>query len=440
MCKRRAMSLRKLGGDRATEVRFGRFLANEDVTTEELIEGMLEKSNEIAAGEHILAIQDTTEINHSHHEDNVMGLGTVGNGKDCGFFLHPMLLIEAKGVGCLGLGAVTWWNRTKKKSPDYQKLPIEEKESIRWLDTAEATKKNLPSASMITIIADRESDIYEEWCRIPDARTHLLTRACRDRSLDNGQRLFAYTDSLAVQGFYEIEVSAQAANTKKKKPKRTKHKAKLEVSYGAVEILKPGKCTDKKAPEKVILNIVNVKESPETVVKGEAPIEWRLLTTHAVDSFAKACEIIQWYCRRWNIEQLFRVLKQQGFQVESSQLTTAAGLIKLTLIALRAAVQTIQLTLARKGEISRPASDAFELDEIELLEKLQPELEGKTEKQKNHYKKFSLAWAAWTIARLGGWQGYVSERPPGPIAMISGQKEFASMFRGWRLFRNVCIR
>ena len=142
MCKLRTMSLRKLGGKRATEVRFGRFLANAAVTPEELISQMVEKSSEITAGEHVLAIQDTTEINHQAHANNVDGLGTVGNGKDVGFFLHPMLLVEAKGGGCLGIGAVHWWNRTHKKYAEYRKQPIEEKESYRWLETAEGTKKN----------------------------------------------------------------------------------------------------------------------------------------------------------------------------------------------------------------------------------------------------------------------------------------------------------
>ena len=430
------MSLRKLGGKRATEVRFGRFLANAAVTPEELISQMVEKSSEITAGEHVLAIQDTTEINHQAHANNVDGLGTVGNGKDVGFFLHPMLLVEAKGGGCLGIGAVHWWNRTHKKYAEYRKQPIEEKESYRWLETAEGTKKNLPKASKITIIADRESDIYEEWYRIPDERTDLLTRAAHDRKLSNDQCLFAYSASLPIEGTYEIEVSGRM----NKKSKRTKHVAKLEVRYGSIEIVRPKSCSDANAPQKVQLTVVDVRENAESVIANEEPIHWCLLTTHEVDSMSKAREIIQWYCQRWEIEQLFRVLKQQGFKVESSQLTTGAGLIKLTLIALRAAVQTLQLTLARKGEVARPASDAFELDEIELLEKLQSSLEGKTERQKNPYQKYTLAWAAWVIARLGGWMGYsTSERPPGPITMICGQKEFASMFRGWRLSKDVCI-
>lgn len=436
MLERKTMSLRKLGGDRATEVRFGRFLRNESVTNQELIQIMVEKSEENTRGEHILAIQDTTEINHQSHAFRVSGLGTVGNGTDAGFFLHPMLLVEATGGACLGVGAVHYWNRTKKKSPEYRKQRIEDKESYRWIETAESTKKALPLAKTVTFIADRESDIYEEWYRIPDEKTHLLTRANIDRRTSKGPLLFSFVKQFEVAGIDEIEVSSRIS---KQKGKRTKHHAKLEIRYGTVEILRPMICSDTKAPKKIELNVVDVQESLETVIPGEDPIHWCLLTTHQVDSLLKAKQIIRWYCSRWEIEQLFRVLKQQGFEVESSQLTTSEGLIKLTLIALRAAIQTLQLTIGRNGELRRPAKDAFEEDEIEFMEKLQPSLEGKTEKQKNPEPKGSLSWAAWIIARLGGWKGYASERPPGPITMITGQKEFASMFRGWRFYRDVCI-
>jgi len=179
-------------------------------------------------------------------------------------------------------------------------------------------------------------------------------------------------------------------------------------------------------------------ERAETVVGKEEPVHWRLLTTHEIDTPEKAREIIQWYCWRWNIEQLFRTLKSQGLDVESSQIERGPSLIKLTMIALLVAIKTLQLTLSRDGKLDRPATDAFDEGEVELLGKLQIKYEGNTEKQKNPHKKESLAWAAWTIARMGGWKGYASERPPGPITMIRGQREFASIFNGWCLAKDLC--
>jgi hypothetical protein len=399
----------------------------------ELIDQSIIRTGELVSGQCILGIQDTTELNYQAHAGRVQGLGTVGNGVDVGLFLHPLLVLEAGSGACLGLGGVTIWMRNKKKEKDYQRQPIEEKESYRWLETANQGKEALKGATSLTIIADRESDIYEEWYRLPDERTHLLTRASQDRLLSSGKRLFSHVAEDEVKGILEIEV-------REREGKRSAHRAKLEIRYGELEIKKPKNCSDKKAPRSVKLSVVDVKELTETVVAGEEPIHWCLLTTHRVETVEEACQVVRWYSLRWNVEQLFRTLKKQGFQVESSQLETGEGLSKLAVIALRAAVKTMQLTLAREGKtVDRPMNDVFSQEEGEVLNKMQSRLEGKTEKQKNPYEKGKLSWAAWIIARLGGWKGYGSERPPGPITMLRGQIEFSSICRGWFLAKDVCI-
>lgn len=343
-----------------------------------------------------------------------------------------MLVLEASSGACLGLGAIHTWMRNKSKHRAYQKLPIEEKESYRWLETAMQGKEAVKEAALLTIIADRESDIYEEWYRIPDARTHLLTRAGRDRKLKDGKLLFEYAAHLNVAGIEEIEVRERTG-------KRRAHKAKLEIRYGEVEIKKPKNCSDKNAPERVKLRVIDIRELPESVISDEEPIHWCLLTTHEISTYEDSLNIMRWYCLRWNIEQLFRTLKKQGLQIESSQLETGESLTKLAIIALRAATQTMQLTLARESNVDRPVSDVFAEEEVKVLSALQKKLEGKTAKQKNPHDVGKLSWAAWIIARLGGWKGYASERPPGPITMIQGQIEFSSICHGWFLARNVCI-
>ncbi len=139
------------------------------------------------------------------------------------------------------------------------------------------------------------------------------------------------------------------------------------------------------------------------------PDPWAGLTTHTLDSFDDARRILGGYGQRWHIEQTFRVMKKQGLDIESSPIETAAGLMKLACLAVDVAVRSMQLTLAREGPSDRPATDVFPESEIEVLAHLQPTLEGKTEKQKNPHPLLSLAWAAWIIARLGGWKGYASE-------------------------------
>ncbi len=72
------------------EVKFGRFLANRKVSVAELTEEAIEKTKGLVSGLHVLALQDTSELNDQAHANRVNGLGSVGNGKDLGLFLHPL--------------------------------------------------------------------------------------------------------------------------------------------------------------------------------------------------------------------------------------------------------------------------------------------------------------------------------------------------------------
>ncbi len=439
LVSRQAVCLRQLGGDRAGEVRFGRFLANSRVTTKALIEGVCAGIGQRSRGRHVLAIQDSSEINLQRHAGRVSGLGTVGNGTDLGFFVHPLLTVDADEGSCLGLAHLHLWQRTKRKEAHYRDLPIEEKESARWIDTVLAGQKRLSDAAKITVVADREADIYELWDRLPDERTHLLIRACRDRALvtDTGLTLFAWMDEQAVQGSYRITVPTT--------PKRSAHEALLHLRLGSVTLKRPQHCSDQQASPQLTLNVIDVVEDAASVVGNEEPIHWRLLTTHTLATCDDARQCIRWYCLRWSIEQTFRTIKRQGLNLESSQLEQGARLEKLAVMAFSAAVRVMQLTLAREGSFISPATEAFDADEIELLQQIQPTLEGKTEKQKNPHSLLSLAWAAWIIARLGGWKGYASERKPGPITMLRGLQAFGAIQQGWLLARSmagedVCIR
>jgi hypothetical protein len=433
MVSEQTVCLRQLGGSRAREVQFGRWLANDKVTPEGLIANACARTGVAAAGRHVLAIQDTTELNYQAHARRVSGLGTVGNGTDAGLFLHPLLAVDATDGTCLGLAHVHHWLRTKSASPNYRSQPIEDKESYRWLEVAAAGKTCLSGAAMVTIVADRESDIYEEWARLPDAHTHLLTRACRDRTLATGGTLYAWIDAQPAQGTYHFDAPARPG-------KRSAHTAQLSIRFGRIAIKRPASCTDKAAPKQVELWCVEVKELPDSVVGEEAPIHWRLLTTHRIECLEDALRCVDWYRQRWTIEQLFRTLKKQGLNVESSQVETGEGLTKLACLALQAAVRTLQLTRARDGGSSVQAADAFNPDEVQVLQRLWPTLEGKTEKQKNPHCPGSLAHAAWVVARLGGWKGYASEAKPGPITMLHGLQRLSAICQGWKLAtKDVCI-
>ena len=287
--------LRRLGGNRATEVKFGRWLRNKKVNIKELIEQSVQKTSALAEGLHVLAIQDTTELDYQAHAKRSTGLGTVGNGTDKGLFMHPMLTLNADTGSCIGLSGLKVWGRQREEDRQHWKLPIEEKESYRWLEVAEQAKNTLSKAAMITIIADRESDIYEEWARIPDAKTHVLTRVCRDRALAESGMLYAAIDQMQVQNVYSVEVPSRPK-------KRSAHEAKLALRFDRVSIKRPSKCQGKDLPKVIELTIIDVRELPESVVGHEEPIHWRLFTTHQVENVGQARRLVDWYRQRWMIE------------------------------------------------------------------------------------------------------------------------------------------
>jgi len=254
---------------------------------------------------------------------------------------------------------------------------------------------------------------------LPEPGFHLLTRAMLDRRLADGGKLFDAAAGFAPAGRRALELPARD-------PGRAKRRATLELRFGEVMICRPRDEHDRGLPESVRLRLIELRElAPPADVE---PLHWRLLTTHAIADAAAAWQIAGWYQARWIIEQMFRVMKSQGLQLEDSQLGSAARLTKLAAVATKAACVDIQLTQERDGTHHSPAVTVFTEPEIETLAALGPTLEGKTRRQQNPHPVCSLAWAAWIIARLGGWNCYY--KPPGPITFRRGMEQFYAIHRG----------
>lgn len=429
MVMRPTVCLRQLGsGQRAQEVGFGRFLANSRVTVDRLIEGWGDQTAVAAAGRHVLAIQDTSEINFQTIPGRRRRLGkTKGGGR--GLLLHGMVAVDANSGSCLGLVAGQIWTRRGRVKVAHEKRRSENKESHRWIATAERAKAVLADATMVTVIGDRESDIFAAWARVPAANVHLITRSMHDRRLANGDSLYATAEHFAF-------TTTRVVALPEREGKRSARVASLTLRFGKVELARPCYTPDRGLPTSVPITFIEVIE--RNPPRDAARVHWRILTTHEVADADAAWKIVDWYKMRWTIEQFWRLLKQQGLRLEDSQLETAERLLKLAAIAAKAAVIILQLLQARDGPFSEPASIAFAADEIAVLDSLNSQLEGKTSLQKNPNPRASLRWAAWIIAKLGGWDGYPSSKPPGPITFKNGLQYFRAMVAGWSL-KNVCM-
>ena len=252
-----------------------------------------------------------------------------------------------------------------------------------------------------------------------------MCRSAQDRALADGGLLSARVGGWEEQDRTTIGVPPRGM--------RAERQATVALRFGAVRLRRPQTRAARGLAESVALWVVDVAEIDPPA--GEDPVHWRLLTTHPVTTVAEARQIVAWYRRRWTIEQVFRALKSHGLRLEDSQMEEARSFTKLAVVALLAAVRTMQLVLARDGSTGQTLNDAVDPSDLPALESLNASLEGRTAKLKNPHEPTALAWLTWIVARLGGWSGYTSSgyRPPGPKTIHHGLLRLDPILAGWRL-------
>lgn len=421
LCEKLTVCIKLLGGDRATEVAFSRFLSNDNVKPEIVSDELAKKTNETCLGKaHVLCLQDTVQLTYPTQSEKKDRFGATGDSDTKGLFVHPGIIVDSTNRDVLGTSGILTWSRIESTAEKKKSRPIEEKESIRWINTALLAKQTITNAEMITVIGDRESDIFEIFERIPDEKTHLIVRASHDRILESKEKISELLAHTAVIGTHTIELPAITG-------KRKARTATLSIKYAPITL-----CNSQ--GEAVNIFCVNAMEISD-VPSDESPISWVLLTTHEITSLKSAIQILIWYTWRWIIEQIFRTMKKKGLKVEDSQIECPKKLQVLAILCVATAIKIMALVESRDGKNNRSASDLLTNDELSLLLLICKKLEGKTEKQKNHYRKNSMSWVAWIIARLGGWNGYASECPAGPIVMLRGLQKFELQYEGWLFAR-----
>ncbi len=224
--------LRRLAkGNRGREVRFNRFLGNAKVTTARIIESWSEGTVAAADGRHILAIQDTSEINFATTARRRRGLGEIGKGNGHGVLLHSMLAVDAENGSCLGLLGGEVWTRKGRRTISHDLRDLSDKESQRWITTALAAKPLLAKAAMVTVIGDRESDIFALYANAAEQHFHVIARSMHDRKLADGIGLYAASEGMAVVDRRAIVLPARA--------QRVERVAVLELRFGAVNLARP---------------------------------------------------------------------------------------------------------------------------------------------------------------------------------------------------------
>lgn len=459
---RKTLIVHKLSDNRTEQVRFQRLLWSKRVTVEKMKAQERERVSALVNdAEHIIAIQDSSEFSFDHRRDEVEGLGPVKNNKSIGLFAHPVIAVDARDNFVLGLvGLKLWtWDSSRKKKSNYErdKTPIELKESYRWIETAQEAKGALTKAKKVTFISDRESDIYELFARIPDAKTHLIVRSKLQRSVllpdgEGTQALREFIKRVPISGKRTITLEKQSESKSPKQKSlheklgsrtggRSGRTVELKIGFQAITMVRPKNLPDT-TPSHIRVNLVTAHEVEEKKrsANGEKKVSWALLTTHPIRSLEDALAIIDLYRKRWFVEQYFRLAKKGGLQFEKIDAVKGEVIKKLMTIGFLATVKILQLTLCREGSPERPASAIFSAEEIEVLGTVGRKFEGKTQLQKNPHKPKTVAWCHWILGRMGGWKGYPSEGPAGPYSLKCGLDRFDRVLDGVRLARDLCIR
>jgi len=391
-----------------------RFVGNDAVTTEEITnitrEVTLSNINELKPPV-VLLPQDTTEFNYTNLKATE-GLGNIGTRKtDMGIVTHSSIAISDKGE-VFGLLAQKTWVRPPEehgKSSERVKLPIEEKESNKWLETIGNVGNLFPEGTLAVHICDREGDIFELFCKAQRDGAYYLCRRFHDRKIEseNGiTKLDDFGNALPEAGRITVSIPRDSHTG------RIARDAELEIRHGKCQIVRPSKLvSNMDLPKSIEVYIVTASETDPP--QGQEKIYWHLITNVPTESFEDAVERIQWYTQRWKIETFHRTLKS-GCKVEELQSESAGKLMKLISI-----YSIIALEIMELGYMARTRPDAT--CEICLAEeewKILYRVANKTKELPE--KPPTIHEAVVMIAKLGGFLGRKSDGHPGVTVIWRG--------------------
>ena len=341
-------------GTRAKTKAAYRFFEHEQTSMEAILASHYETSAaRVKAHAVVLAAQDTTSLSYDA-QPAMENLGPIGTREDSvyGLLVHDTMAFTPEGLA-LGLIDVQCWARDASafgKKHDRKSLPIEAKESYKWLKSVQAAARVQAQCpdTMVVSVGDREADVFElfDLVRTLPHAPQLLIRAEQDRRVDQAQeRLWEHLQAQPIAGYEHLWVP--------RTPKRTAREAKLAISFAPVRIKAPRSKTELKA---VDLWAVWAREiEPSANSKG---LEWMLLTTIEVSSFEQALEKIAWYTKRWGIEVYHRTLKS-GCKIETRQLGSADRIEACLAIDMVVAWRIMHLTQLGREHPDAPCTVYF---------------------------------------------------------------------------------
>ena len=387
-----------------------RFFSNGRVNEEQILAGhFLATRERIPCGEELfLVVHDTTEF--SYRREDMAAVGLVSKGsvrKDaqgrpvyfttCGINLHSSLAVTLDGLP-LGLAAVKFWSRKAFKGQQAKRkahnAPIEEKESVRWLENLRSSTELLGQPQRAVHVGDQESDIFDLFGAAQQLGTHFLVRTRADRLADGGPETVAEAIGQSPRrGLYRIAVRNR---------KGEESEAVLEIRYRRMRLQTP-KGKKKRYPEQLV-TVIEAREQ-ETPLDRDR-IDWKLITDLAVNTRQQAVEKVQWYALRWKIEVFHKVLKS-GCRAEQARLRTAPRLVNLLAVFCILSWRVFWLTMTNRIAPDAQPELVFTDLELRILDRLV------ADKPTAQMRQHMLSHYLIKLARLGGYLARNPDSPPG---------------------------
>jgi len=301
-----------------------------------------------------------------------------------------------------------------KRKINPTRVPIEEKESIRWLENLKQSTALLNEPDRCVHIGDRESDIYELFCLAKALGTYFLVRTCVDRLAGDGKHtIAAEMKEERVRGLHRIPVRDKTGELSE---------AMLEIKYRRIRVLPPiGK--HKQYPE-LLLTVIHAQE--RGAPQGREKIDWKLITNLPVSSRAQAIEKLKWYSMRWKIETFHKILKS-GCKAEESRLRTAERLARLLAVFCILSWRIFWLTMMNRAQPAASPTLAFTAREIYLLNQVVKQ--GRTRQPRGG----SLSTYLIKLARLGGYLARAGDSPPGNRVIWRGMSRLIDIELGFSI-------
>lgn len=321
-----------------------RFVENERVTAKAIDRAAAEATVRACAGRPVVyCIQDTTSLSFPRAKATE-GLGPITNCDAPGMLAHSTLALDEKGVA-LGLLDQQWWCREETDEPnrrddEYKKLPLEEKESIKWFNGVKATEQvfaeGLPEAQQPrrVHVFDAEADIHELFELIVSTGQGAVIRASQNRGVQKeaGERGYAHdvVRAAPLLATYTVDVPRKQGQPARRAtvelrarrvqldPRSPHHRDRRPLELGLVEVWEP--------------------EAPE----GVEPLHWLLWTTEPIATVDEALAVVAIYKWRWKIEDVHLTLKS-GCRIEQVQFKTAGRIAKVLALYSPVAVRIVRL-------------------------------------------------------------------------------------------------